>query len=251
MQELSAEELVRYARQLGPGVLSEEGQRRLKGSTALVTRVGGMGGPAAMSLVMAGVGRVIVAHGGELISPDLNRQVLGSEQDLGQPRAERFAQCLRAMNRFVAVEALDHEPDDGEALRLARQADVVLSCPPTFAERLRLNRAAVASGTPLVDAAQWGATGTLLAVRPGHTACLRCLYPEDPPFEEMFPVIGAISSAVGSLAALEAIKILAGIGKPLFGRLWLIDGLRGASSLVDLKRNPDCPCCGAEGCKGV
>ncbi len=80
------EELTRYRRQIGPGVLTVEGQARLKASTVLVTRSGGMGGPAALVLTLAGVGRVILAHGGELISPDLNRQVLGSEQGIGQPR---------------------------------------------------------------------------------------------------------------------------------------------------------------------
>ena len=242
--ELSAEEWARYARQVGPGVLSRDGQARLASSAALVTRVGGMGGPAALALVMAGVGRVIVAHSGHLISPDLNRQVLGSEEFLGQPRVPSFAERLRSMNRFVRVEEIDHEPDDDEARRLARQVDVILSCPPTFAERLRLNAAAVEAGVPLIDAAQWGLMGTLIAVASGRTACLRCVYPQDPPFEEEFPVVGAISSAVGSLAGLEAIKILSRTGAPLFGRLWMIDGLHGGSSLIQLVKNPECPCCG-------
>jgi molybdopterin/thiamine biosynthesis adenylyltransferase len=107
-----------------------------------------------------------------------------------------------------------------------------------------LNAAAVAAGVPLVDAAQWGMTGTLIVVDPGRTACLRRLYPEDPPFEELFPVVGAISSAVGSLAGLEVIKILSGSGQPIFGRLWMIDGYRGGSTCVALTRNPRCPCCG-------
>lgn len=86
-------------------------------------------------------------------------------------------------------------------------------------------------------------TGTLIAVDPGRTACLRCLYPENPPFEELFPVVGAISSAIGSLAGLEAIKILSGSGQPIFGKLWVIDGYRGGSTLVALTRNSHCPCC--------
>lgn len=241
---LSPEELSRYARQIGPGVLTPEGQARLKCSTVLVSRTGGMGGPAAMALVMAGVGRLILAHGGTLIPPDLNRQTLGSERILGQPRAPHFAEALRAMNRFVEVEAFDREPNDEEADRLAARANVVLSCAPTFHERLRLNAAACRARVPLVDAAQWGMTGTLIVVDPGRTACLRCLYPQDPPFEEMFPVVGAISSAVGALAALEAIKILSGTGRPLFGQLWMIDGHEGRSSMVQLQRDPECPCCG-------
>jgi molybdopterin/thiamine biosynthesis adenylyltransferase len=242
--QLTSEELERYDRQIGPGVLSIEGQERLKRSAALVTRVGGMGGPASLMLAMGGVGRVIIAHGGKLISPDLNRQVLGSEQVLGKPRAPDFAAYLQSMNRFVEIEAVDHEPDDQEAIELARRVDVILSCPPGFEERLRLNRAAVAAGVPLIDAAQWGMTGTLAVLDPGRTACLECVYPSPPPFEELFPVVGAISSAMGSLAALEAIKILSGSGRPLWGRMLTYDGYQGRVSTVQLTRRPDCPRCG-------
>jgi molybdopterin/thiamine biosynthesis adenylyltransferase len=244
--ELTPAERERYDRQIGPGVLSENAQLRLKQSTAFVTRVGGMGGPAALMLAMAGTGRVIIAHGGPLISPDLNRQVLGSERGLGQPRAPAFADYLRSMNRFVEVEALDHEPNDDEAMAIVRRSHVVVSCPPTFEERLRLNRAAVATGVPLVDAAQWGMTGTLVVVRPGHTACLACVYPDVPPFEEKFPVIGAISSALGSLAALESIKILAQTGKPMWGKMLTWDGYQGRVTSIELARRDDCPVCGAQ-----
>ncbi len=243
--ELSPEELARYARQIGPGVLTPDAQGRLKNSAALVARVGGMGGPAALALTMAGVGRVVIAHGGKMISPDLNRQVLGCEDVLGKPRAEHFADYLRSMNQFVTVEAIDHEPDDEEAQALAKRVDVVLSCPPGFEERLRLNRAAVRAGVPLVDAAQWGMTGTLIVVDPSRTACLRCIYPQDPKFEELFPVVGAISAAVGALAALEAVKILSHTGRPMFGRLLMLDGHQGRTSTIELKRDPNCPCCGS------
>lgn len=243
--DLSPAELHRYARQIGPAVLTREGQQRLKGSTVLVTRAGGMGGPAALALAMAGVGRLVIAHGGELSEPDLNRQVLGAEAGLGQSRAEQFAQRLREMNRFVTVEALDHEPNEAQARRLAAQLDLIVSCPPNFAERMRLNAAAVEHRIPLVDAAQWGMTGTLLAVDPGRTACLRCLYPEPPEFEELFPVLGAISAAIGALAALEAIKILAGNGRPLWGQMWVIDGYQARFSTLALQRHPHCPICSA------
>ncbi|MEO2020532.1 MAG: HesA/MoeB/ThiF family protein [Pirellulaceae bacterium] len=240
---LSSAELQRYARQLGDGVLSREGQLRLKQSTALVTRVGGMGGPAALMLAMAGVGRVIIAHGGEMISADLNRQVLGSEAVVGHPRSEPFADYLASMNRFVEVEAIDHEPDDEEADELARRVDIIVSCPPTFKERLRLNRSAVNAGIPLVDAAQWGMTGTLMVVQPAESACLECVYPETPPFEELFPVVGAISSVIGSMAALEAIKILSGTGKPLVGKMLTYDAFEGRMTTIHLERRAGCPVC--------
>ncbi len=242
--DLSPEELERYDRQIGPGVLSPQAQGRLKNSQALIARVGGMGGPASLMLTMGGVGRVVFAHGGPLISPDLNRQVLGCEAALNQPRVPHFAEYLRSMNGFVDVEGIDHEPDDEEAFELARQSDVILSCPPGFPERLRLNRAAVAAGVPLIDAAQWGMTGTLMVCRPGETACLECVYPEEPPFEELFPVVGAISCAVGALAALEAIKILSGTGRPLWGKMLMHDGYQAHTTTIELTRRPNCPCCG-------
>jgi molybdopterin/thiamine biosynthesis adenylyltransferase len=231
---LSPEELRRYARQLGPGVLSPLQQERLKASAALVTRAGGMGGPAAMMLTMAGIGRMIIAHSGEMISADLNRQVLGDESLVGQPRAENFAARLRSMNHFVQVEAIDHEPDDQEALALARRCDVVLACPPNFQERLRLCRAAFTAKVPFIDAAQWGMTGTLMVLQAGKTPSLDELYPQPPPFEEYFPVIGAISAAIGSLAALEAIKILTGAGTPLLGKMLVYDGFHARTSIVEL-----------------
>jgi molybdopterin/thiamine biosynthesis adenylyltransferase len=238
MSLLSPEEHQRYCRQLGPGVLSAQQQEKLKASTALVTRAGGMGGPAAMMLTMAGIGRVIIAHSGEMISADLNRQVLGDESLVGQPRAQNFAERLRSLNHFVQVEAIDREPDEREALELARRCDVILACPPNFEERLRLCRAAFAAKIPFIDAAQWGMTGTLMVLQAGKTPSLDELYPQPPPFEEFFPVIGAISAAMGSLAALEAIKMLTGAGTPLLGKMLLYDGFHARSSIVELGAVP-------------
>src|SRR5688572_29818039 len=116
LRDLSPEEWLRYSRQIAPGALSRDQQLRLRGATALVTRAGGMGGPAALSLVMAGIGRIIIAHSGDMIVPDLNRQTLGSEAVVGKPRAEHFAAYLRSMNRFVEVEPIDHEPGEDEAV---------------------------------------------------------------------------------------------------------------------------------------
>ncbi len=243
--ELTAHEALRYARQIGPGVLTPEGQLCLRRATVLVSRIGGVGGAAALALVSAGVGRLIFAHGGRLEWPDLNRQILGSESGVAEPRAAQFGECLRAMNRQVEVVAIDHEPDDTEALALARQSTIVLSCAPTFAERLRLNRAALSAGVPLIDAAQWGLSASLIAVDPGRTACLECVYPHEPAFEPDFPVLGAIAMATGALAAMEAVKIVAGVGRSAFGHMWMIDGYQGRSSTVKLSRRSDCPACGA------
>jgi molybdopterin/thiamine biosynthesis adenylyltransferase len=226
-------------------VLTDVGQRRLKGATALVTRVGGVGGPAALALTMAGVGKIIIAHGGDLESPDMNRQLLGSDAGVGRPRAAQFAGHLRAASRFVTVEEIDHEPDDAEADALARRVDIVLSCPADFEHRLRLNRAAHQAGIPFIDAAQWGMVGSLMVSDGRTTPCLACAYPEFPPFEPRFPVLGAIAGALGNLAALEAIKVLGQTGQPMWGTLLVIDGFRGEMRSIRLAHRAGCPVCGA------
>jgi len=245
LPQLSLDERQRYSRQIGPGVLSAEVQTRLKGCVALVTRIGGVGGPAAMALAMAGVGKLIVAHGGLLESSDLNRQVLGSEAGVGLPRAEQFAESIRSVSRFVDLEVIDHEPNDREAADLARRVDIILSCPADFEHRLRLSRAAHHEGVPFIDAAQWGMAGSLLVSDGISTPCLDCVYPDQPPFEAQFPVIGAISAVMGNLAALEAIKILSGIGRPMWGQMLLVDGFGGQTRQIALKRRASCPVCGA------
>lgn len=243
---LSPAELDRYSRQIGRGVLTEEGQLRLKSATVLVTRSGGLGGPAALALALAGVGRIVIAHGGDLESPDLNRQLLGSEAGLGRPRAAQFAAQLRAMNQWLDVEVIDHEPDDIEAVELARRVDLVMSCPADFEHRLRLNWAAYQAEVPFIDAAQWGMTGSLIVCDGRSTPCLACAYPAAPPFEEKFPVVGAIAGAMGNLAALEAIKILSGAGFPAWGKLLIIDGYWGEVRRLQLAHRETCPICGPQ-----
>ena len=243
---LTLDERRRYDRQIGPGLLTDDAQQRLTAATALVTRAGGVGGPAALSLVLAGVGRVIIAHPGDLETADLNRQILGSEMGLGSPRASQFAAHLRTMNSFVTVEAIDHEPDDVEADELACRADIILSCAADFEHRLRLNRAAHSRGIPFIDAAQWGMTGSMLVSNGRTTPCLACAYPETPPFEMNFPVVGAIAATMGNLAALEGIKILAGVGRPMWGRMLIVDGFQGEMQQMRLHRRKGCPVCSSD-----
>lgn len=245
-RELTPEERKRYARQTSIPDLGEQGQALLRSKTALVTRVGGLGGPAAVSLAMAGIGKLIVAHGSVLIEPDLNRQLLFCESDLGKPRYAAAKRTLEGLSRFVQVEALDHEPDDAEALELAKRADIVLSCPPGWTERHRLNRACVQTGTPLIEAGMRGLEGIMTAIVPGRTACLECYMPSQPPppFEEYFPVLGAVSHALGSMAACEAIKVLTGLGKPLYNRIFQMDLGTMQFRTHKLRRRPDCPVCG-------
>jgi molybdopterin/thiamine biosynthesis adenylyltransferase len=244
-QALTDAERAVYEWQMWVPDFGERGQERLKGAAVLVSRVGGVGGAVALQLAAAGVGRLVLAHAGELRPDDLNRQVLMSHAGLGKPRAALAADRLRALNPFIEVEAVPANVEEDNAADLVGKVDLVVSCAPRFGERLRMNREAVRQGKPLVDCAMYDLEGQLTTVVPGRTPCLECLVPAEPPaWRREFPVFGAVAGAVGSLGALEAVKVLAGFGEPLLGRLLLCDLRTMAFRQVAIHRRPGCPVCG-------
>ena len=243
--ELTDDERTRYEWQLWVRDFGEEGQRRLKSSTVLVSRIGGVGGSAAMQLAAAGVGRLILAHAGHVRLNDLNRQLLMTTAGIGQPRIASAARRLRELNPHVEIETVAENVNDSNAAELVRRCDVVVSAAPLFAERLLMNREAVRQRKPLVDSAMYELEGRLTTIVPGRTPCLSCLYPEPPPnWKREFPVFAAVSSTVGSLAAMEVIKLIAGVGEPLVGRLLTFDLRDMTFRTVPIARQLDCPVCG-------
>ena len=243
--ELTDDERTRYEWQLWVRDFGEEGQRRLKSSTVLVSRIGGVGGSAAMQLAAAGVGRLILAHAGHVRLNDLNRQLLMTTAGIGQPRIASAARRLRELNPHVEIETVAENVNDSNAAELVRRCDVVVSAAPLFAERLLMNREAVRQRKPLVDSAMYELEGRLTTIVPGRTPCLSCLYPEPPPnWKREFPVFAAVSSTVGSLAAMEVIKLIAGVGEPLIGRLLTFDLRDMTFRTVPIARQLDCPMCG-------
>ena len=246
MKELTDEERAIYEWQIWVEGLGESGQVKLKASTALVTRVGGLGGPLAQSLAAAGIGKLLLAHAGNTKPSDLNRQVLQTHAQLGKPRVESCRQRLLDLNPRLEVEAIAENVNEENAARLVEGADVVFDCAPLFEERLLLNRECVRQGKPLVDAAMFDLEGQLTTIIPGQTPCLACLYPEIPPgWKREFPVIGAVSATVANLAALEGIKLLAGFGELLTGKLLLFCGRTMEFRKITLRRDPNCPVCGS------
>lgn len=242
---LSEAERARYEWQMWTPHFGEQGQLRLKNAHVLISRIGGVGGIVAQQLVMAGVGRLILAHAGNVRPSDLNRQVLMTTPGLGQSRLERAKLALHALNPEVEIVGVPENICDANADALVAQVDLVVSAAPRFGERLALNRAAVRHGKPLIDAAMYDFTGQVFAVRPGQTACLNCLYPEEPPvWKREFPVFGAVAATVGSLAAVEGIKQVAGLGEPFTGRLLLIDFAAMNFRRIAVPRDPGCPVCG-------
>jgi len=244
--KLTAEELATYEWQFAVANFGEAGQRKLKRATVLVSRVGGVGGSVALQLAAAGIGRLILAHAGNLKPSDLNRQILMTHEWQGKLRVECAARRLRELNPRLEVVAVAENASQANAERLAREADVLVDCAPLFAERFALNRAAVRLNKPMVECAVNGLEAQLTTLVPGSSPCLRCLCPEAPStWRRQFPVFGAVAATIGSMAAMEAIKVLAEFGEPLVGRM-LVGDLRAMSWRTCLiRRDPECPECGA------
>ncbi len=242
---LSDEERAVYQWQLWTPGFGEAGQERLKAASVLVSRVGGVGGAVAYQLAAAGIGRLVLAHAGNSRPDDLNRQLLMTHAGLGTPRMDQAPARLRELNPRLEIEAVAENVGEHNVERLVGQADLVVSCAPLFEERLLLNREAVRQNRPLVDCAMYDLEAQLLTVLPGRSACLACLYPEPPPlWRRQFPVFGAVAGTVGSLGALEAIKLLAGLGQPLAGQMLLCDLAEMSFRKVRVARRADCPVCG-------
>jgi molybdopterin/thiamine biosynthesis adenylyltransferase len=245
LPQLTPDERSRYEWQLWVPDFGEQGQRRLKGATVLISRIGGVGGTAALQLAAAGVGRLILAHGGPLRLNDLNRQLLMSTSRLGQPRVEMAAERLRDLNPHVEIEIVDANVNEDNAADLVSRCDLIVSAAPLFTERLLMNREAVRQRKPLVDCAMYELEGRLTTIVPGRTPCLACICPEPPVnWKREFPVFSAVSSTVGSMAGMEAIKVIANFGEPLLGQLLVFDLRDMSFRKVPILRRVDCPVCG-------
>lgn len=244
---LTPEERATYEWQMWVPGVGEDGQRRLKGASVLVTRVGGLGGLVAYELAAAGVGRLVLAHAGTVKHGDLNRQLLMTHAALGTSRVECAARRLKELNPRLDVLAVPENVTAENAGRLVELADVAVCCAPLFDERLALNAACVGRSVPMVDCAMYELTGQVTTILPGRTACLACRVP-DPPgtWKRQFPVFGAVSGVAGCLGAVEAIKLITGIGEPLADRLLTFDLGDVRFRTVTLARRPDCPVCGGK-----
>lgn len=244
---LSDADRATYEWQLEIPDFGEEGQLKLKATTALVSRVGGLGGPLALSLAAAGVGTIILVHGGDLKEPDLNRQILMSRHWLGKPRVECAAETIARFKPETDVIAVNENFTEANAARLVAMADIVFDCAPLFEERFLMNRECVKSAKPMIDSAMYAMQGQVMPVVPGLTPCLSCIYPEVPVhWRRRFPVIGAVSSMVAQIGALEGIKLIAGFGEVSLGHLIMVDAARMDFSKVKLlPRRHDCGICGS------
>lgn len=243
--EFSQEEMDRFAWQIMIPGFGVEAQRRLKSASALVTRVGGLGGPAALNLAMAGIGKLVLAHGGFVELFHMNRMILASYDAVGRRSpATVAAERLAQLNPTVELEVIEENVTDETVDAMVGPVDIVLDCPPTFEERHLLNEACVRLGKPMVESAVYGVEGYLTTIVPGRTACLACIGLATQEWGLPFPVLGAVPCAIGSLAALEAVKVLTGYGSALLDTLMTFDGETSTTRYMKLQRDPDCPVCG-------
>jgi molybdopterin/thiamine biosynthesis adenylyltransferase len=200
----------------------------------------------AYELAAAGVGRLVLAHAGTVKPADLNRQLLMTHAAIGTSRVACAAGRLRDLNPRLDVVAVPENVTHENAARLVGMADVVVCCAPLFEERFLLNEQCVRQRKPMIDCAMYELTGQLTAILPGRTACLACRVPEVPAtWTRHFPVFGAVSGAVGCLGAMEAIKLITGIGEPLADRLLTFDLRDVRFRTLHLARRIDCPVCGS------
>lgn len=242
---LTEEERAIYEWQMWVPDFGEAGQANLKQASVMISRVGGVGGLVAYQLAAAGVGKLVLAHAGLVRPSDLNRQLLMTHDWIGKPRIESIERRLLELNPRLQIVAVDANVSESNAAELVAQADVIVDCAPLFAERFAMNKQAVVQRKPIVECAMYELEAQLTTVIPGETACLRCLFPAEPPtWKREFPVFGAVSGSVACMAAMEVIKLVAGIGEPLLNR-WLRYDLRDMQfRTLKIKRRSGCDVCG-------
>lgn len=247
---MNDDQLLRYARHILLDEFGIEGQERLNAARVLIVGAGGLGSPAALYLAAAGVGEIILADDDEVELSNLQRQILHRTDTVGLPKAESGRRTLAALNPDVKVPPLVARLDEAELRDWARQVDLVLDCCDNFATRHAVNRACVAERTPLVSGAAIRFSGqvSVFDLRRSDAPCYHCLFPEGEDVEELrcatTGVLGPLVGVVGVMQAIEAIKLLAGMGEPLVGRLLCVDALSMQWQTVRYGKDPECAVCG-------
>jgi sulfur-carrier protein adenylyltransferase/sulfurtransferase len=247
---LSNEEIRRYSRHLIMPEFGMAGQRRVKEGSVLLIGAGGLGSPLALYLAAAGVGRIGLVDFDVVDESNLQRQIVHGTSTLGVAKTESAKRRLRDLNPNVEVTTYEEQVTSENAFDLLRPYDVIVDGTDNFPTRYLTNDASVMLGKPNVYGSIFRFEGQATVFYPKEGGpCYRCLYPEPPP-PGLVPscaeggVLGVLPGVIGTIQATEAIKLLAGIGEPLIGRLMLYDALSMRFRELKLRRNPECPVCG-------
>ncbi len=242
-------QLLRYSRQIMLPQVDIEGQQKLLNARILIIGLGGLGSPAAMYLAAAGIGRLVLNDFDTVDLSNLQRQIAHDSDNLGLNKVESARLTLLRMNPEIQIEVISHKLEEEELENEIGGSDVVLDCTDNFSTRFAVNRACVRTKTPLVSGAVIRFEGQITVFTPGYddSPCYNCLYPDQGELEETCVrngVIAPLPGIIGSMQALEAIKLIIGIGQTLRGRLLLLDALSMEWNRMKLMKNPQCPTCG-------
>lgn len=246
---MNDDQLLRYSRHILLPQIGIEGQDAILAARVLVVGAGGLGSPAALYLAAAGVGTIVLADGDTVDLTNLQRQILHSEDGVGRLKVDSGRDSLARLNPHVRVEVLPRRLEGAELAEQVALADVVLDCSDNFTTRHAINRACVAHRRPLVSGAAIRFDGqiSVFDLRSDDCPCYHCLFPEGEDVEEVrcavMGVFAPLTGIVGTVQAAEALKLLAGCGETLTGRLLLLDALEMDWRSVRLTRDPTCAVC--------
>jgi molybdopterin/thiamine biosynthesis adenylyltransferase len=243
MVELTDYDKVRYERQMMMPGWGEEGQLRLKRASVFVAGAGGLGSPVAIYLAVAGVGEIRICDADRIELSNLNRQILHTEERIGELKAASAGESLRALNPTINIIACSDYVDLSNVEEIVGRPDIVVDCLDNYETRYLLNDYCLAKGIPFVHGAIEGLMGQVTFLSPPETPCLRCIFPEAPP-KRVFPVVGATPGVIGTIQAMETLKHLTGIGTTLKHRLLIVEGEEMAFTSLRVERAPSCPACG-------
>jgi adenylyltransferase/sulfurtransferase len=247
--ELSRAELIRYNRHIIMPEVGMDGQKKLKAASVLCIGAGGLGSPLALYLAAAGVGRLGLVDFDVVDESNLQRQILHDTPSVGKPKLASAKARLLALNPHIKIETHELRLTSANAVELFRQYDLVADGTDNFPTRYLVNDACVLTGRPNVYGSIFRFEGQLSVFAAKNGPCYRCLYPEPPP-PGLVPscaeggVLGILPGVIGTMQAVEAIKLILGVGRPLVGRLMLYDALEQSWRTLNVKRNPSCPMCG-------
>ena len=246
---LSHEELLRYSRHLTLPDVGLEGQSKLRAARVLLVGAGGLGSPAALYLAAAGVGTIGIVDFDVVDRSNLQRQILFGTSEIGTPKTDAARDRLRDVNPHVDIETFEQKLTSANALETVRGFDVVVDGSDNFPTRYLVNDACVLLGKPDIYGSVFRFDGQVSVFSAKQGPCYRCLYSEPPP-PDLVPscaeggVLGVLPGIIGSLQALEVIKLIVGFGDSLIGRLLLFDGRKMQFRELALQKDPDCPVCG-------
>ncbi|MBK7319277.1 molybdopterin-synthase adenylyltransferase MoeB [Candidatus Villigracilis affinis] len=249
LPELNHEEILRYSRHLLIPEVGLEGQRKLKNSSALIVGTGGLGSPVSLYLAAAGVGRIGLVDYDTVDSSNLQRQIIHGTSTIGKLKVESAKAKLLDLNPDIQVDTYNEPYTSANAMRIAKDYDIILDGTDNFPTRYLTNDVAVFLGKPNVYASIFRFDGQVSVFYAKEGPCYRCLFPEPPP-PGLVPscaeggVLGVLPGTIGTLQATEALKVLLGIGDPMIGRLLLYNALDMSFDFVKLKKNPKCRVCG-------